>query len=432
MQKHFSNRIQMTEEIMKKTLLALFGTLLFFITAASPMHAEAMLSSQPEPAWEAQAPYLLPADTYVRKVKNKLYVMDGYGVVSIMNDSTGDKIATVDPHTSTFKRAYAGFFGGNQVGNNGNLYLTTQYQDTKNHKLVRKLQAYDSAGKPLWTREFSRPLPVTFAEKVSDISGLNIAGDGTLLFYMSLEKYKFNVFRIDQQGKQIHKKEIKEYVYSYHNDLMTTLLNESGNKSDFSNYKATLTVYDAKLNVQFRQQIAGQKFVGILPDKTLLFYKFNKATTDVIARNSKGTVLWTKSLPGKVFIDNFEQNDSSFHSNVLITSVKNMLYVFNSKGLAAQKTLSLIHKKDNLAFTVNADGNILVVDEKTALPQNTQGQIIILNKDLSTLHKITLSSGSYLETANFYPGQGSWYRWFEDLNNPDLETTVIRKFILNP
>ncbi|GIP30206.1 hypothetical protein J23TS9_53360 [Paenibacillus sp. J23TS9] len=417
---------------MKKTVLALFCTILFFLTTESALHAQALQSTLPEPVWVASTPNLLPADVYVRKANNHLYIMDAYGKVSILNDGTGKQIAEVDPTSPTSKMAYSGFFGGNQVGKNGNLYLTTSENDTKNNRLTRRLQAYNSSGKALWVREFSRPIPKTFAEKVSDISGIFINNDGTLLFYMSLERYKFIVFQIDQQGKQLQKKEINEFVNSYHNNMMTTLLNWSGKAADYSDYKATLTVYDSKLNRLFNQKIDGLKFRGILPDKTLLFYKFNKTTTDVIAKNSKGAILWKKSVPGKITLDNFGQDNEAFNSEYLVASSNQTLYVFNSKGLSAQSKVALNNQTANLSFTMSGDGNILIVDEKSSFPKDTPEQIIILKgSDLSRIGKIAMPAGAFLETAYLYKGQGWLYRWFDDMNNPDLQNIAIQKYDLN-
>lgn len=213
------------------------------------------------------------------------------------------------------------------------------------------------------------------------------------------------MYKFDSSGKLLLKKQFNEFIHDYQNGYLITY-------SSLGKTKARVSFYDANLSFKFKRDITFKKddFRGISSDGTVYYtgYDAAKKTTTVIARNTKGTLLWSMTFPGMVGRDNYSANNP--RKEGFLVEIGNTFYRFNAKGLVAKRTFS--EKPD---FQIGQDLSVLVKDGT---------RLILLNDRLEVLRTANIASSPSSQEYNYF-GDGVIYTF-------DWKSAVLSKIDWKP
>ncbi|WP_338709175.1 hypothetical protein [Paenibacillus amylolyticus] len=350
------------------------------ISAASTSY-----DSLPTPDWSIahkDSSDIIRKVAHFARTKDYLYFMDSSGKVTVYKEKTRAKVGTVDVISSS-RVIFAKFGYKNEIFSNGNMSFITAYMDEKKNREFFQLRVYSPNGKKLWG--------YTFTEKSSDEVGSYIMNDGTLLVHLKLNTSKYVTYRFSADGKLLNKKSINEFMYYKQNGFITTL----SNWSSAGEYKSTLSFYDDHLNKSFSYRNIGLSFMGILKDKTMLFTKFDQGeTTAVIAKNSQGKTLWTKTLPESAgpYIGNTKISTNSF-----LMKSKTSIYAFDSKGFINKTKIS----SNSFELFESDEGSTILFQD-----QNQLGILDRKSLKIKSLYKFNMDLG---DGQLYYEGKGIVY-----------------------
>lgn len=277
-----------------------------------------------------------------------------YTNFSILDDTKGSLQTTFKSDS----QQYVDWGKTAKIGEKGEIYtIYTNRGKNQNYHL----KATSKEGKVLWSK--------TFTEKDSSqgIAGMFMLKNKTLLVYIRLNTYKYNIYRFDSTGKLLQKKQLNEYVDDYQNGYLFTY-------SSLGKTKARVSFYDDNLNFKFKTDVTFGKddFRGISSDGTLYYTGFDKAknVTTVLAKNKNGALLWSKKFTGTQWRDNYY--DGNGYKDEFVIVIGNTIYKFNAKGLAGKKQLS----SERADFQVGEDRTVLVQD---------QTKLYLLNEKMEVL-----------------------------------------------
>ncbi|PKQ89455.1 hypothetical protein CXK86_20645 [Paenibacillus sp. BGI2013] len=370
---------------MKKLNLCFLIVISLLLMANPISAASTSYDSLPTPDWSIahkDSSDIIRKVAHFARTKDYLYFMDSSGKVTVYKEKTRAKVGTVDVISSS-RVIFAKFGYKNEIFSNGNMSFITAYMDEKKNREFFQLRVYSPNGKKLWG--------YTFTEKSSDEVGSYIMNDGTLLVHLKLNTSKYVTYRFSADGKLLNKKSINEFMYYKQNGFITTL----SNWSSAGEYKSTLSFYDDHLNKSFSYRNIGLSFMGILKDKTMLFTKFDQGeTTAVIAKNSQGKTLWTKTLPESAgpYIGNTKISTNSF-----LMKSKTSIYAFDSKGFINKTKIS----SNSFELFESDEGSTILFQD-----QNQLGILDRKSLKIKSLYKFNMDLG---DGQLYYEGKGIVY-----------------------
>jgi len=371
---------------LKKILVPFLAIACFLLT--SGLSSGESSDQLPPPLWSYTVDEEMNINLAIRKVGDQLYLKNsgiGDATVVILNDKDGKAKTTF----RTNDQEYTDWGYMTETGSKGEIYsLYTE-------KGAYRLRATNSKGEILWSK--------TFNEKVdehSGITGIFMLNNDTFLVYIRLSTYKYDVYKFDSSGKQLLKKQFNEFIHDYQNGYLITY-------SSLGKTKARISFYDANLSLKFKRDITFGKddFRGISSDGTVYYTGYDKLkkTTTVIARNTKGTLLWSKTIPGELGRDNYYPNNP--RKEGLLIEIGNTLYRFNAKGLVSKKAFA--EKPD---FQIGQDLSVLVKDGT---------RLTLLNDKLEVLRTANIATSPQSRTYKYF-GNGVVYTY-------DWKSAVLSK-----
>lgn len=347
----------------------------------------------PSPIWQYQLDEILNYNLSMRQVGSELYLKNA-GIdtprIAILDDKTGKEKALFPTHY----QAYTDWGYMTEVGSNGNIY--SLYTDNGAYKL----RATNPKGKILWGK--------TFPEKVNayaGISGLYLLDNGNLLVYnrVTNQSQSFILYQYDANGKLIKQKHLNEFVHDYRNGYLVTLA--SAGKS-----LTRVSFYDANLNRKYTLTMNPQQneFRGLSSDGTVYFVSYDqeKKKTTVIARNLKGTQLWSQTVSGVAGRDNYYEVNGA--GKYFLIQIGNALYLYNRQGLVTKKAF-----EGPFSYQIGSDQSVLVREE---------GKLTLLTDLLKALNTIHIESLPRTQEIKYF-GNGEIYTY-------DWEENVLSKIDL--
>jgi len=387
---------------LKKIFFPILALVVFFSTSV-PSFANSS-DQLPQPLWSYTVDDEMNYNFSFRKFGNQLYMknagswytnssslkLNDYANYAILDDTDG----TLQSTFKSNRQHYTDWGYMTEIGGKGEIYSIYIENGTY------KLRETSKEGKILWSKTFSEK------DSYQGIAGMFMLKNKTLLVYIRLNTYKYNIYRFDSAGKQLQKKQLNESVHDYQNGYLITY-------SSLGNTKARVSFYDDNLNFKFKKDITFRKddFRGISSDGTVYYTGFDKAknTTTVLARNTKGTLLWLKTFSGTQGWDNYYERDA--YRNEFVILIGNTLYRFNAKGLVGKKQFS----SEKAEFEVGEDQTVLVKD-KTLL--------YLLNEKMEVLRIADTASLPKYQKYKYF-GHGIVYTF-------DWDSGVLSKIDWNP
>lgn len=375
---------------MRKTIVIVLAVFCLVLTNARSFaesgSAPDPASALPSPLWSYAVDQDLNFNLAVRQEGGRLYLKNGgnpeASVMATLNDKNGALL-------SSFGVPYQSYSDWNymtEIGSKGEIY--TLYTE----KEAYRLRDVSNQGVTLWDKAFPEKV-----NRQAGITGIFMQPSGNLLVYIRLNTYKYDVYQFNSAGQQLKMKPLNEFVDRYQNGYLVTYASRGS-------AGARLSFYDADLNRKFTRDITFRKddFGGIDASGTLYFtgYDATKRTSTVVARNAKGTLLWSRTLPGEV-----GRYDESPQMKGFTVFVGNTLYRFTANGLAGKITFP-----GRTDFQVARDQSVFAKDGS---------RLYLLNDRLGVVRTADIAPDS--RSRDFtYAGGGILYEF-------DWQTSLLSK-----